>query len=164
MLYTYQTLYHGFRATTHWKEISSNKKSKYLLTKIIKIGYTQHMLEWWITIVYVCIDNLHFFYIFGFYRDSRTTVMNKDILLLFPNGNIIYYLLGCLGPIMIVCGLQTTPNLLNEGKGYYRLKKKSYKNLIIFRYLNDLLHISLKRGSSGMPQMGGKSIHIKCFF
>ena len=106
-----------------------------------------------------------FFYIFGFYRDSRTTVMNKDILLLFPNGNIIYYLLGSLGPIMIVCGLQTTPNLLNEGKGYYRLKKKkSYKNLIIFRYLNDLLHISLTRGSTGMPRMRGKSVHTIFFF
>ena len=81
MFYTHQTLYHGFRQSNHWESISSNKKSKYLLAEIIKIGYTPHLLKWGKTIAYVCIDNLHFFYIFGFYRDSRTAIMNKDILL-----------------------------------------------------------------------------------
>ena len=63
MLHTHQTLYHGFRASTHWGAISSDKKSKYLLAEIIKIGYTPHLLEWWKTIAYVCIDNLQFFFI-----------------------------------------------------------------------------------------------------
>ena len=43
-------------------------------------------------------------------------------------------------------------------------KKKDYKNLIIFKYLKDLLHISLKIPPQGMPRKGGKSIHTKYFF
>ena len=81
MLYTHKTLYGAFRYSNHWESINSNKICKYLLPEIIEIGYTPHPLEWRNTIAYVCIDNIHFFYIFGFSRDSRTIFMNKDILL-----------------------------------------------------------------------------------
>ena len=79
MLYTHKTLYGAFTYSNNWESITSNKISKYILTEIIKIGYTPHTLEWRNTIAYVCIDNQHFFYIFGFSRDYRTVIMNKDI-------------------------------------------------------------------------------------
>ena len=91
--------------------------------------------------------------------------MNKDILTQFLYANIIYYLLGqsrvdksLLQPIGHFKFIERRDGILKTKK------KKNCKNLLIFRYLKDLLHISLKIPPKGMPQKGGKSINTKYFF
>ena len=100
-----------------------------------------------------------------FFRVLRSQIMNKDILPQFLYANIIYYLLGqsrvdksLLQPIGHFKFIERRDGILKTKK------KKNCKNLLIFRYLKDLLHISLKIPPKGMPQMGGKSIHTKYIF